>query len=345
MRGARIDGKALDMLAPMHLVFDAMGRVRHAGPTLSKMAGDMNGKRLSDAVRFRRPRLVGGPDEVLEQVGRRLMVELPSPEEGAEPVRLRATVAPLPQGGGILQFAFGPDIMDAVGRHGLSAQDFSPVDTVIEILFLMESQALIRAELSALAERLDAARREAEEEAATDNLTKLRNRRAMDKRLGRLCETRAASFGVMQLDLDHFKEVNDTLGHAAGDVVLEEVAQILREETRGGDFLARVGGDEFVLIFEDGVMPERLDSIAERILARLAEPFEYDGRSSTISGSIGIALSTDYAMPTPERIMADADAALYEAKRSGRSRHSMHRPDDAGPDRRRRSVDATGSAA
>ena len=334
MRGARIDGRALDMLAPMHLVFDQMGRIRHAGPTLAKMAGDLSGRRLSDTVRFRRPQLSGDPDEVLDQVGRRLMIELDPADGRGDPIRLRATVAPLPGTGGILQFAFGPDIAEAVGRHDLSAQDFSPVDTVIEILFLLESQALIRAELAALADRLDAARREAEEEAATDNLTGLRNRRAMDRRLGRLCETRTGTFGLMQLDLDHFKAVNDSLGHAAGDMVLEEVARILREETRGGDFIARVGGDEFVLIFEDGVDSDRLEAIADRILSRLAEPFEYDGRGCSISGSIGIALSRHYDVPTPERILADADAALYGAKRSGRSRHAIHHPGSPRPHRR-----------
>ena len=324
MKGARIDERALDSLLPMHLVFDASGRIRSAGPLVAKMAGGILGRRLGEAITFRRPMLSGDVDEVLEHPGRRLMVELHSRAEGEEPQRLRAAVAPLPQGGGMLSFAFGPDIADAVRRHGLSAGDFSAVDPVMEILFLLESQALIRAELAALADRLDRARREAEEEAATDRLTGLRNRRATDQRLARLCARKGARFGLMQLDLDHFKAVNDTLGHAAGDMVLEEVAQVLREETRAADFIARVGGDEFVLVFEDSATAERLGAIAERILGRLDDPFEYDGRSCAISGSIGIALSSHYDAPQPERMMADADAALYASKRDGRSRFSVH---------------------
>ena len=111
---------------------------------------------------------------------------------------------------------------------------------------------------------------------------------------------------------------------AAGDMVLEEVAHILREETRNGDFIARVGGDEFVLVIEDGVDADRLGLVAKRILARLAEPFEYDGRSCEISASIGVTLSTSYDTPSPETILADADTALYASKRSGRSCYSFH---------------------
>ena len=324
MKGARIDERALDSLMPMHLIFDGSGRIRSAGPTVAKMAGGLTGRRLGDAITFRRPTMSGDPDEVLEHPGRRLMVELRGPREDDEPQRLRAVVAPLPQGGGVLNFTFGPDLADAVRRHDLSAGDFSAVDPVLEILFLLESQSLIRAELAALAGRLDHARREAEEEAATDRLTGLRNRRAMDQRLARLCALREPVFGLMQLDLDHFKAVNDTLGHAAGDAVLEEVAALLREETRNGDFIARVGGDEFVLIFEEGVSADRLGIIAERILMRLDEPFVYDGRSCEVSGSIGITLSTSYDHPDAEAMLADADTALYRSKHEGRSRFCFH---------------------
>ncbi|WP_308916920.1 GGDEF domain-containing protein [Jannaschia sp. LMIT008] len=329
MKVARIDGRALDCLLPMNVMFDRAGRILHAGPTITKMAGhDVTGAQLDHAIRFRRPQMQGDPDELLERPGRRLMVDLRCEDRsGGKPTmqRLRAVVAPLPQGGGILQFAFGPDIAQAIRRHDLSATDFSPTDPVIEILYLLESQALIRAEMGAMAERMDEARRLAEKEAATDRLTGLANRRAMDRHLANLTASDDPVFGIMHLDLDHFKNVNDTLGHAAGDLVLEEVARILREETREDDFIARIGGDEFVMIFEDCTDPDILSSIAERVLIRLNQPIPYDGRACRISGSIGITLSPLYDVPEPDRLLSDADAALYMSKRAGRSRYAFHR--------------------
>ncbi len=141
----------------------------------------------------------------------------------------------------------------------------------------------------------------------------------------------------MHLDLDFFKEVNDTMGHAAGDYVLQQVARILVSETRKDDTAARVGGDEFLVIFVGMCDPQRLAEMADRIISRLQRPMAYDGKQCRISGSIGITLSRGRDITDPAQLMQEADLALYASKRSGRAQHQffaagMHR--DAPAERR-----------
>ncbi len=120
--------------------------------------------------------------------------------------------------------------------------------------------------------------------------------------------------------LDFFKSINDTLGHAAGDHVLAETANILREETRKFDTVARVGGDEFVMILRGGNDADRVARIGARIISELERPILFEGQPCRISGSIGATLSDTYAVPDADRMHADADEALYAAKQAGRNR-------------------------
>ncbi len=140
--------------------------------------------------------------------------------------------------------------------------------------------------------------------------------------LSRLVET-VEPFALMHLDLDFFKAVNDTYGHAAGDQVLQQVARILVAETRKNDVIVRYGGDEFVLILKGLVNPNRMRDIANRIIARLQEPIAYGNSLCRISGSIGMAVSTRYDTPDPEIMLKDADQALYRSKSEGRARSNF----------------------
>jgi diguanylate cyclase (GGDEF)-like protein len=217
---------------------------------------------------------------------------------------------------------FGLSILDAVRDYTLSAADFARTDIAIELLYLVEAKSAAMAASRRLNLRLQGARLAAEEAAITDSLTGLANRRAMERVLERLVQARAP-FAVMQVDLDHFKPVNDGLGHAAGDALLAHVAQVLGQETRQDDLAARVGGDEFVLLFAGIAERARLSQIAERIQRRLAQPFYWGDVACKISASIGITIAGGDARPAPV-LLAEADAALYAAKHAGRAQHAFH---------------------
>jgi diguanylate cyclase (GGDEF)-like protein len=127
----------------------------------------------------------------------------------------------------------------------------------------------------------------------------------------------------MHVDLDWFKQVNDTFGHAAGDHVLVEVGRVLRAATRAVDTVVRVGGDEFVVILPGILSRGLLQRIGGRIVERLSEPIDFEGQPCRISASVGIALSSGGEPPDVERVLAEADRALYESKNAGRGRVTL----------------------
>lgn len=164
--------------------------------------------------------------------------------------------------------------------------------------------------------------------ASHDPLTNLPNRRAFGENLNRVLtgakcgsnKTHALCF----IDLDHFKAVNDTCGHAAGDALLQQVAQLFLENLRGTDVLARLGGDEFGLILAH-VSEEQALETAERICTAVRDfNFGWGGRIFKIGASIGLALVEQTAQSTDE-LIRQADAACYEAKHGGRSRVCPYR--------------------
>jgi diguanylate cyclase (GGDEF)-like protein len=163
-------------------------------------------------------------------------------------------------------------------------------------------------------------RRQLLHEATHDHLTGLANRAAALEALGQALERardRPGPLAVLFVDLDGFKAINDTHGHAAGDVVLSVIAQRLRDAAREGDVIARLGGDEFLLIVEglaDRAIAER---IADRITTIAAHPVEMDGLLLHVGASVGVAFSQG-ADDTVSRLVARADAAVYRAKEQGR---------------------------
>lgn len=307
--------EALDRLMPLHLACDAQGHVVSVGPTLAKLAGrqQLIGAPVHEVLALRRP-AASATVEVLRQRSGTLALAL-----ALEPgVTFRGLAVPSSAGGLFLNLSFGIGVTEAVRRHTLTVEDFAATDLTVEMLYLVEAKSAVMDELRSLNQRLQGAREAAEERALTDQLTGLRNRRALDLQMKALIG-QGAGFGLMHIDLDYFKQVNDTHGHAAGDHVLREVARVLREETRASDLAARVGGDEFVLIFPGLAEAPRLIRIARRIIARLTRPIDFEGQSCRISASIGITLSAYYDPPEAERMLSDADAALYASKRAGRA--------------------------
>lgn len=158
-------------------------------------------------------------------------------------------------------------------------------------------------------------------QALHDPLTGLPNRTALRTEIDAILHGRRGGDGSLALlffDLDHFKIVNDSLGHAVGDALLVEVAQRLDQRVRIGDTLARFGGDEFVLLCPGVVGTDLAVSIAERMIAGLDEPIELEGRSFRAAASVGVVVTTGSA--TAETLLRDADVAMYQAKNSGRGR-------------------------
>jgi len=131
-------------------------------------------------------------------------------------------------------------------------------------------------------------------------------------------------FAVMQIDLDYFKAVNDSLGHAAGDHVLQTAARIMVEATRDIDTVARVGGDEFTLLLPGVTGSAHLAQVAERIITRLEWPIGFDGAACRVSASVGSIWVKAGQNAVAEDVLSDADAALYRSKQAGRARHTVH---------------------
>ena len=313
-----LDSAALGHFMPMHLLLDSDGRALSYGPTLERVLQEdaRPGARFEDLFEVRSPGGALSVHDVLARGGNRFrLVPRNGVKAGLRGLGLRLA----PEGKVLLNLSFGIDLISAVRDLALTDADFAATDLAMELLYLAESNAAVTRELRGLNLRLEGARLAAEEEAMTDPLTGLRNRRAADLVLDRMCAART-SFGLLHLDLDFFKDVNDTLGHAAGDFVLETVGRILREQLRAEDCAARIGGDEFVVIVAGRSDPKTLQSIAERIIARISQPMEFDGQQAHVSASIGIVRSTDFTVPEPMQLLATADRALYAAKHAGRGR-------------------------
>jgi diguanylate cyclase (GGDEF)-like protein/PAS domain S-box-containing protein len=161
-------------------------------------------------------------------------------------------------------------------------------------------------------------------QAMHDSLTGLPNRALFLDRLTLELASAARSgsdLAVMFMDLDRFKDVNDGLGHQAGDELLKAVAVRLLDVVRAGETVARLGGDEFTFIFHDVDGPTKAATVAQRILAVFDEPIDVGGSTVVVTGSIGIVLPATGAQA--DAVLRDADAGMYRAKEAGRSRFEI----------------------
>ncbi|WP_457940278.1 bifunctional diguanylate cyclase/phosphodiesterase [Mesorhizobium sp. 10J20-29] len=177
---------------------------------------------------------------------------------------------------------------------------------------------------------LEAAKGRIEFNALHDSLTGLPNRRYLDDVLAAHIDKahgEGERAGLLHIDLDRFKQINDTLGHAAGDAMLRYAAKVLTSNLRQGDFVARVGGDEFVVLckadrLDEAVWNERLARLADRIIEQMHQPVPYEGHECRFGVSIGIASDLE-AGTDPRRLLVNADLALYRAKSRGRNRYQF----------------------
>ena len=163
-----------------------------------------------------------------------------------------------------------------------------------------------------------------------DPLTGLPNRRLFFDRLEHAIANAKRSgkrVGLLFVDLDHFKEINDELGHAIGDEVLCSIARLLSSITRGGDTVARLGGDEFIILFDQIEDGKILSGIAQKLLGHLQNRLLLGGHQVLVQASLGISLYPEHG-DTAESLVQNADKAMYSSKRDGRNRVSLahHEP-------------------
>lgn len=316
--------RVLDVLCPMHLMLSATGHITHAGPTVHKMrrGAPVVGQRFLEVFNVKRPRAIACMDDLRRAGGLKLHLEL----RDAPQTDLKGIMVATAKDSMILNLSFGISILDGVRDYSLTNADFAATDLAIEMLYLIEAKTAAMEASRRLNLRLQGAKTVAEEQAFTDTLTGLKNRRAMDMVLPRLAAGNIP-FAVMHIDLDYFKAVNDTLGHAAGDQVLQNVARIMVEETREADIVARVGGDEFTVILPDVQSDDILHRIGRRIIDRLEVPMPFNGQECRISASIGTVWTRSGDKRAIEALLSDADIALYASKHAGRAQQTFYSPE------------------
>jgi len=316
--------RALDQLMPMHLIISATGHIVRAGPTLAKMMPEIqfSGARLLEIFELQNPPTADSMTDLYAVAGQALRLRF----RRSPNTQLKGIIVELPETNGLLlNLSFGISVIEAVQKFNLTISDFAPTELVVEMLYLVEAKSAVMNESRNLNLRLQGARIAAEEQAFTDTLTGLKNRRALEHILG-VAAAQHRPFALMQIDLDFFKDVNDTMGHAAGDHVLQHVSSTLVQATRSDDTVARIGGDEFVLVIDNQVDKRALNDLGLRIIRRLEEPVFFKGDPCEISASIGVSFSSDYSCVDPSEMLADADAALYDSKNKGRAQVTLATP-------------------
>ena len=244
-------------------------------------------------------------------------------------------------GRSLAEFHADPEIRsalpEALSRHG-SVRDYEVrlKDTNGREFWLLLSAQPIRyggivGLLVALA-NIDDRKRMQEDmrrKAMHDPLTGLPNRAVFLESLDRAVRTarrREGRFSVLFIDLDRFKEVNDSLGHAAGDQLLQSISARLKAAVRQSDLVARMGGDEFVVLVEEHRGPEEVMVVAQKILSFLERPMLLDWREVAVSASVGIATFPDDGDDV-ETLVKNADAAMYQAKERGRNNFQFYSPE------------------
>lgn len=213
-------------------------------------------------------------------------------------------------------------------QHNLEASVDSWTKLDIKTLHFKEFKHLARSVNS----MIDGLNRQAEElrhRASHDHLTSLPNRMHGSTQLDLMIShtiKHQATAALLFIDLDHFKEINDSLGHSAGDELLRQVSDRLRGTVREDDIVARLGGDEFTVI--TGVLKNRseAESMAQKLLHALTVPYQIDGNELSVTASIGVSFFPDDG-DNAEILLRNADSAMYEAKRNGRNSYRLYTPE------------------
>jgi diguanylate cyclase (GGDEF)-like protein/PAS domain S-box-containing protein len=258
------------------------------------------------------------------------LLEIP---DGADPLAITLTAVVIPDDQAAMQGALKRWAQGTPGDVELRVAGMRSGEQYSLVMSGVGLPATARDSATILVTALDVTERKKAEAAMHhmahhDALTGLPNRSLFLQRIefGLREANRAGSYmGVLFLDLDHFKDVNDTLGHPVGDELLIQVSQRLRNCARGSDTVARLGGDEFAILCSNLKSPEQAAELAQRIVETVARPFDIHGHEIHTATSIGISTFPIDARE-PDRLVSFADMALYTAKEQGRSNYKFFDP-------------------
>lgn len=229
----------------------------------------------------------------------------------------------LPEGGIRHIRSVGSAHEGADGRAKITGLSWDITDDVLMTEQLRAAKAMADMRNAELADAKD----RIEHNALHDPLTGLGNRRMLDRTLERLSAGAEAllNIAILHIDLDRFKQINDTLGHAAGDAMLVHASKILRSNISANDIVARIGGDEFVVVMPRAPEDPALAALCDRIIAEMRQPVDYNGFPCRFGVSIGIAVARGSTLDA-RKLLVNADIALYRAKQGGRNRHQFFTP-------------------
>ncbi|WP_168798072.1 EAL domain-containing protein [Pacificoceanicola onchidii] len=316
-----ITPEVVERVFPFYVLLCPDGTVQHVGPSLAKVSNQdaLIGQPVNEALKVLKPFRLDPDKRLSDAIGQRLVVEAPA-RQGTLPLKLYGMVVKVTHAGVeqlLLALTPGVNARRFVEIHGLKTSDFSPSDGSADILPLLAMQEDMLTDSKRQSEKLRAARDAAEHLANHDVLTERPNRRALMKHL--TIALSRTPLTVLHIDLDKFKEINDTFGHAAGDVALQHSAKAIQSVIGPEAMCARLGGDEFVGVLL-GEWPEKeLQTLARDVIKQISEPFAFMDETLTIGASIGLARARPDDQLTPDDILHRADLALYEVKRTGRN--------------------------
>ena len=310
------DGNMLDALMPMYLRLSSAGEIIAIGRSLEKIFGaSVLGKKFRDVFCVERPE--GFELENLDAFSPTILKlqQISNMNAPFHAILMRDAKAR----GYFLNLSLGISLVEMRDHFQLTAKDFAATDPSIDLLYMVALQDAQVAECKRLTQRFYDDRTIAQKEATQDPLTGLVNRRYLEGYLNSVFDRQSLlPYAFLLIDLDYFKIVNDSLGHAAGDAVLRIVAKRLLAATRASDVVARIGGDEFAVVLHGVQDTGRVKTLATRMIDGISRPISFKGETTQVGASIGArCVATAIAH---EQLIPEVDEMLYAAKADGRGK-------------------------
>ena len=314
----------LHSVLPFGAIFGADSSALSIGRTLRKITGRNDLPGFFELFKVQKPRSAMSGTEIEALCGKRLTLRTLAP---VGPLDLRGHVTRVGEGLFLLDVSLDTDLSVVVEGLGLEEKDFSFADPSVDMIYLLQAQTALLEDSQNLAVRLKDAKDAAEALARTDPLTELPNRRAAELHLKRILQRGVddrSGGALLHIDLDRFKNANDTLGHAAGDLILRHVAKCLNAALGPEDLAARIGGDEFVIVLGAGYTETCLRSFADALIAAISQPVVIENQRVEVGASIGMTWLDKQEGMTFDDLFLEADIALYEAKAKGRGQARLY---------------------